>query len=550
MRSMPTTAADGCRRLCAVTGWMKRCFAAPMALLALLAAWVPQGMAQSNTIVRFELIRGTNALGVMDVELFDQEKPATVRNFLLYVRSGAYSNSFIHRDMPGFIVQGGGFTVNDPSMTNQFSAYNFVPDFGKITNEFLVGSRMSNTVGTIAMAKLGDDPNSASSQWFFNLANNTTNLDNQNGGFTVFGRVLESTNTTDGTNVLAHFNALSTNSTIVNLGNRISSAYSVFSDLPVAVSNTPPRIPANKELYYTRISILNDAYVPGTNAPAIAIASPAPFSLFTNQVVTVTGTASGDSEVARVSYRVNGGAVRVASGTTNWSIPLAPNIGLTTVSVESIDFEGRRSTTNAVTFSYTAWVPLNLQVLGDGRVTGVTNGQRVELGRTYVATAKPGKKQILQTWSGSVTSIATTLGFLVPTNATNFSLTARFAPDPFIRLAGTYHGIIRSNTPALESSGLVTLTLSTKGGVSGRIRHRNGSYSFTGKFNADYSVSLAGVIGGINRTISLKLDTTNTAGVITGSVFGNTTAELVLERLATALPKTNAPPWCFRRRCR
>ena len=53
-------------------------------------------------------------------------------------------------------------------------------------NEF----NLSNVAGTIAMAKLGNDPNSATSEWFFNLADNSSNLDNQNGGFTAFGDVL------------------------------------------------------------------------------------------------------------------------------------------------------------------------------------------------------------------------------------------------------------------------------------------------------------------------------------------------------------------------
>ncbi len=518
-----------------------------MLALALLWMAIPGVTVASpvtnNTVVRFEVVRGTNSLGLLDVELFDHEKPATVRNFLYYIRSGAYSNSFVHRLVPGFIVQGGGFTVTNASSTNFFSAYDAVAEFGRVTNEFLVGERLTNSFGTIAMAKLGDDPNSATSQWFFNLANNSTNLDNQNGGFTVFGRVLAATNATDGTNVLAHFNSLSTNNTIANLNNLISSAYSVFSDLPVAVSNTPPRTPAYTGLYYTRISILNDTYVPGTNGPALAITSPAPESRFTNQIVTITGTASDDSEVARVIYRVNGGAQQIASGTTNWTIRLAPNLGLSTVAVEAIDYEGNRYT-NAVplTFFYAANVPLSLTVSGNGKVTGVTNGQRVELGKYYTAVAKPGSKQVLESWTGSLTSTAPSLTFLVPTNATNFSLNARFAQNPFIRLAGTYHGIIRSNNPALENSGLVTLSLSSRGGISGRIRHRGGGYTFTGKLDTNYSVTLQGNVGGINRSISLKLDTTNSAGVITGSVFGNTTAELVLERLATSLPPTNVPP--------
>src|SRR6266545_6694641 len=165
----------------------------------------------SNTVVRFQIQRGTNDLGGMDVELFDQDKPETVRNFLLYVRSGAYSNSFLHRCGPGFIVQGGGFSMTNPLGTNRFSTYLTVTNDGRLTNEFLVGAHLSNTFGTLAMAKIGNDPNSAVSQWYFNLGDNSANLDNQNGGFTVFGRLVR------GTNVLNIFNAISQANGIVDL---------------------------------------------------------------------------------------------------------------------------------------------------------------------------------------------------------------------------------------------------------------------------------------------------------------------------------------------
>ena len=118
---------------------------------------------QTNSIVRLEFQRGTNALGVVDVELFDQEKPETVRNFLLYVRSGAYSNSFMHRCIPGFIVQGGGFAVTNLASSSKFTTFLEVTNYGRLTNEFLVGARKSNTYGTIAMAKVANDPNSATS---------------------------------------------------------------------------------------------------------------------------------------------------------------------------------------------------------------------------------------------------------------------------------------------------------------------------------------------------------------------------------------------------
>ena len=130
-------------------------------------------------------VRMQTSLGLIDIDLFDAAAPQTVANFLEYVNRGDYDNSFFHRSIPDFVVQGGGFSWS--SITNQYSP---VPTEAPVINEFSLDR--SNLRGTIAMAKLGDDPNSATSQWFFNLGDNSDNLDNQNGGFTVFGRVKES----------------------------------------------------------------------------------------------------------------------------------------------------------------------------------------------------------------------------------------------------------------------------------------------------------------------------------------------------------------------
>ncbi|MBM3783211.1 MAG: hypothetical protein FJW30_02565 [Acidobacteria bacterium] len=138
--------------------------------------------AQPNPAVRFELVIGTFT-GDIDVELLPQSAPRTVENFLNYVRKGAYNGTFIHRSVPGFVVQGGGYTFRN----NNFAE---IPQDPPVVNEF----RISNTRGTIAMAKLGSGPNTATNQWFFNLSStNASNLDNQNGGFTAFGRIIGST---------------------------------------------------------------------------------------------------------------------------------------------------------------------------------------------------------------------------------------------------------------------------------------------------------------------------------------------------------------------
>jgi cyclophilin family peptidyl-prolyl cis-trans isomerase len=132
-------------------------------------------------------------LGDVEVELYDQDKPQTVQNFIRYVQSGAYQNEFSHRLVPSFVLQGGGFTITNRGTTN--ATILAIPSFGPITNEFGVGRHFSNAYGTIAMAKLGGDTNSATSQWFFNLANNSfLDAADTNNLFVVFGHVVRGTN--------------------------------------------------------------------------------------------------------------------------------------------------------------------------------------------------------------------------------------------------------------------------------------------------------------------------------------------------------------------
>jgi peptidyl-prolyl cis-trans isomerase A (cyclophilin A) len=117
--------------------------------------------------------------GEIEVNLFDQTTPKTVANFLQYIDEQHYTNSLIHRVSAGLIVQGGGFTFEGNWPLTRIE-----------TNPSVINEPIySNVKGTIAMAKLGNAPNSATNQWFFNLSDNQSNLDLQNGGFTVFGQI-------------------------------------------------------------------------------------------------------------------------------------------------------------------------------------------------------------------------------------------------------------------------------------------------------------------------------------------------------------------------
>jgi cyclophilin family peptidyl-prolyl cis-trans isomerase len=135
-----------------------------------------------GTAVRMYVQIGNLSSGNIDLALYDNETPLTVANFLLYVNGGYYANNIIHRSVPGFIFQGGEY---------EFSNYNadqlaYVAQGPAVQNE----PGISNVAGTIAMAKISGNVNSATNQWFINLVDNSSNLDNQNGGFTAFGKIL------------------------------------------------------------------------------------------------------------------------------------------------------------------------------------------------------------------------------------------------------------------------------------------------------------------------------------------------------------------------
>ena len=125
-------------------------------------------------------VRVSTTLGDMDFILFDTATPATVANFKNYVTSGRFADVAFHRSLAGFVIQGGGFKG-----TGSGSSFTRVVTDPPVVNE----PGISNLRGTLSMAKLGGDPDSATSQFFISLANNSANLDHQNAGFTVFGRV-------------------------------------------------------------------------------------------------------------------------------------------------------------------------------------------------------------------------------------------------------------------------------------------------------------------------------------------------------------------------
>lgn len=116
--------------------------------------------------------------GDIVVELYRRRAPITVNNFLEYVDTGSYNNTIFHRVVPGFVVQGGGYTTE---LDEKIS-------FGEIFNES--GNGLKNTQYSIAMARQ-NDPHTATRQFFFNLNENSSLDPGKDWGYAVFGMIVE-----------------------------------------------------------------------------------------------------------------------------------------------------------------------------------------------------------------------------------------------------------------------------------------------------------------------------------------------------------------------
>lgn len=136
-------------------------------------------MAASSLALAEQHVMMKTSQGDITIELFEEEAPLTVHNFLNYVKDGFYSGTQFHRVISGFMIQGGGFTVDMERKQTQ----------APVKNESTNG--VSNKRGTIAMARTRD-PDSATAQFFINVVDNL-NLDamGPRPGYTVFGRVVE-----------------------------------------------------------------------------------------------------------------------------------------------------------------------------------------------------------------------------------------------------------------------------------------------------------------------------------------------------------------------
>ncbi|MGA2544551.1 MAG: Ig-like domain-containing protein, partial [Verrucomicrobiota bacterium] len=247
--------------------------------------------------------------------------------------------------------------------------------------------------------------------------------------------------------------------------------------------------------------------------PGIAIISPTLNQRWSNSTFTVKGTASDNVQVANVFFQHNGGSWTPANSTntwTNWTANPTLSPGTNVIRACAEDTSGNRSATNKVGFLYVPTATLTVQTNGLGGITPVDNGKLLAIGTNYTLTAAQGHNWLFSNWvaSGSEDFVSNT-PVLRFTMQSNLVLAANFVTNPFLAVAGVYHGLFHPASGVTEaSSGFITATIASNsaGAFTAKLLLDGGSNSFSGSFDLTGRAQTNFTIAGQNVSVVLSLD--------------------------------------------
>jgi len=243
--------------------------------------------------------RFTTTKGSFDVILYSKATPATVENFLDYIDADRYENTFFHRSVDDagkqlVILQGGGYSYTSAA---GFKSVTKFMQPGSTTKPLEVANEpgISNMRGTVGLAKLGTAANSGSSEFYVNLDDvNAGNLDKQNSGFTVFGRIPEA-----GLETIQAIHDLPTGDYSIS-----GFASSTFTDVPMDAVSAPAAMEPGKLVKVTAVTaapILT--YEVESQNTAVATAS------LNGTQITIHGVAAGGTNVVVTATDLDGNEV-------------------------------------------------------------------------------------------------------------------------------------------------------------------------------------------------------------------------------------------------
>jgi cyclophilin family peptidyl-prolyl cis-trans isomerase len=453
-----------------------------------------------DTNVPGTLVEVTTPLGVIPIALTDARTPNTVANFLRYINGGSYSGTIFHRVASGFVVQGGGYQTSGTPIST----------FGTINGE----PGQSNVTGSVAMA-LSSGPNSGTSQWFVNLANNNgsganPNLDNTSDGgpFTVFGNVIY-----QGMTVVNQIASLQTvNSSQNPPGN------SIFSNLPVLSSytgsSTPTSVPP-ADMVTTSYSVVQPlTYSATSDNPSLIMPSISGSNLTLN-----FGSGTGTTQVHVT-------ATDIAGNTATTTFTVGVGIQTVTVGANGVGLVKFHDSTGSLGRLYiTGKGTATVSLIGSGLTVGKTNGGVVDVkGKATsvsITTAGTTPKTVL-TLTGSGNGLhlenLTTDGPLAELNARFVSITSSLTASGAISnlMLGNVTGgnITIGGGPAVKVS-LGNVSNTILGSYVNIFQLRAKSWTGTSQINAP-AIRNANISGSFAANVFSPVVGPFSAGSITG----------------------------------
>ena len=225
---------------------------------------------------------------------------------------------------------------------------------------------------------------------------------------------------------------------------------------------------------------------PDATRPKVAITAPGSGARSLTPVVTVKGTALDNVGVARVDVQLGSDPFIEAGRATSWQVAVTLNPGINWIRARSVDIVGNETYSAPRPLVYVVTLPVTLTQTGNGKISGVNDQQRLEIGRGYTLTAKPAVGFLFSNWTGTIISTPSPkLNFNMETGMT---ITANFVPNPFTPIKGVYNGLFYDPTPGgvhHTNSGAFKLSLTDRGTYSSLIRVAGKTYAASGAFDLD-----------------------------------------------------------------
>lgn len=269
------------------------------------------------------------------------------------------------------------------------------------------------------------------------------------------------------------------------------------------------------------------AYFADRTRPSVRITSPLQgqkVSPVDGQWV-VRGTATDNGEVAQIFVKLNEGSWQSINAARSWHTSLALVPGRNTISAYALDAAGNRSATHTLSFTHVVKSALDLTSEGSGTIRKSFSGSVLEVGKTYNVTAVPQSGQILEGWLDGQGNLLSTSPSYTFTMQPNLLLRAKFIPNPFISVAGSYNGLFYPANDFGEmsvwadstNSGGISFTLSTNGTVQGTINTEGSFLPFTAHLAPDLTGTVT-VSQSQRQPLALALQVIPDEGAVGGTI--------------------------------